>query len=261
MKTILPVDFFVMVNGNPMAAKLMQIENRVIHLVFVIRFEDGYEDEFYEYEDSCVRGVDEKQSEVYAQALKDDLWLFNLIDGSTTALKNFSWDIDRVPASCWLFTKLRPGGELYTVYVKGNYMFDIWEKSGGWVVNCKNGLHPIDKSLAEHAVLLIGKLPSPAIANTAAPKEIEFTLEFNLKGKKMNAVGIIVYTEPFAQCHVAVKTLHPDPKLNIYQFLKIDSQEKIFSYQPSPEDKDPIAQAIATALEKKFSSDAVFSTN
>jgi hypothetical protein len=259
MKTILPVDFPVVVNGKRMGANLVQIENHVMHHVFIICFADGYEDGFYDYEDDCVRGVNEKQSQPYARALSDELWLFNLIDSATMSVKHFLWEADGIETNAWLFTKQREESELYTVYLKGNYRFDIWEKAGSWIINCSNRLHPIDRLLAEQAVALIGKVPALP-QHSMPPKEIEFPFSFNYLGKQINAMGMLVPTAPFPQYHIAIKTDLPTPHLDMYQFFKIDSKEQIFCWNPCPAEKEPIARAIAKALEKKFKGN-MFSEN
>jgi hypothetical protein len=106
---------------------------------------------------------------------------------------------------------------------------------------------------------LIKRLLTPE--KTKSAKEIEFPLQFNLAGKKIDACCILLDSAPFLQCFVALETGISKNNRDGYQFFKVDEIERIFTWHPCSKEKEPVAKAIAGALEKKFSGTAIFSPN
>lgn len=257
MKTGLPVDFSITINEKTMDASLVSIEDTGVQKVFVVHFADGYEDGFYL--DNMVRGVNEKQSIPYAEALKDEIPVFNFLK-QDIAVKNFKYGIEGAFANAWIFRTLGRDMFYYTFYLQGDYVFDLYCDDGVWATCiheklCTPGL---DHPLVHQVIKEIGK--EPFIENKPAPsKSIEFPLMFDYQGQQMIAQGILVETQPVHQCYVAVRTEDLNNTM-VYQFLKVNQKDKVFSWNPAGKKKEKMAKAIAGALEKMFST-ARFSRN
>ena len=258
MKTGLPVDFSIIINEKKMGARLVSIEDLGTQKVFVIHFADGYEDGFYL--DNVVKGVNEKLSMPYAAAVKDEVAVFNFLI-ENMAVKNFEYcHEDAAFANGWIFRVQRPHGFFYSFYLKGCYVFDIYFAAGKWAVCVGDKLYPdgIDHPFVEKVISEIGE--EPVIANKPSPaKSIEFPLLFDYEGQQRIANGILMETQPVHQCYVAVRTEDPNNTL-LYQFLRVNQKDKMFTWNPAGKKKEKMAKAIARALEKMFST-ASFSRN
>jgi len=258
MKTGLPVDFSIIINEKKMGARLVSIEDLGTQKVFVIHFADGYQDGFYL--DNIVRGVNEKLSMPYAEAVKDEVAVFNFLN-ENMAVKNFEYNNEGPAfANGWIFRVQRPHGFFYSFYLQGDYVFDIYFTAGKWAVCVGDKLYPdgLDHPFVERVISEIGE--EPVIANKPAPsKSIEFPLLFDYQGQQMIGQGILVETKPVPQCYIAVRTDDPNNTL-VYQFLRVNQKDKIFTWNPADKKKEKMAKAIARALEKMISA-ASFSRN
>lgn len=258
MKTGLPVDFSVLIGEKKIGASLVSIEKSNDAKIFVVRFADGYEDGFYL--DNIVRGVNEKQSLAYAEALKDEIPVFNFLQ-KDMAVKNFEFGhIGYAFVNAWIFRQQRTEDFLYSFYLAGDYIFDTWCTDGVWSVLTGDKLYPlgIDDKWLKMVTEQIGE--EPVIEKKPEPiKPIEFPLLFNYQGQQLFGLGILSREKRPHQCYVMVKTEDPNDTL-LYQFLKVDQKGKIFDWKSTNKKYDKMAKAIAKALEQQFST-KIFSTN
>src|SRR2546423_2972687 len=142
-----PVEFHCTVNGNPLKAKLIGIEDNPIRHIYKVSFSDGYTSLF----NSTDYGWEDQHQKLYryVNAIKTDL---NSFSGFFLEREIYCFRIshNNQDFNVWVRQYL-DNDNLYTVYFKGDYHFTLRRSTTGrWEAYCLRKIEPeiVDMKLA-----------------------------------------------------------------------------------------------------------------
>lgn len=144
-----PVSFACAVNRKKLQANITGTIHHPLYYSFLVKFSDGYEDDFTILEDGFIVG-EKKESDPYAIAIKEDLHGFaGYVIGNEIYVMR--WIVDGNYKNIWVKESIEEDGErIFKVYFKGDYKFEMKREKDKWYSRTSRKINPeaINQKLA-----------------------------------------------------------------------------------------------------------------
>src|SRR5690349_5575006 len=132
MHIVEAIEFPVFVNGKPLTASLVEVDENPAQYSFRIQFSDGYED-IFTLDDGIIEANKGERSKIYIKAIRNDIMQAIGLDTSKF-YHVFHDNIDGHVTNIWIIEREDENNETYYgVYYNQFYRFELRQVKEQWI--------------------------------------------------------------------------------------------------------------------------------
>ncbi len=137
MHQVEAIEFSVFVNGRPLTASVIQVDENPVQYSYRIQFGDGYED-IFTLDEGLIEADKGNESKPYIKAIRNDIG--QVIGLDTNKFYHVFQDrIDGIVTNIWIIEKEDEKNETYYgVYYSDHYRFELRRVNDEWIYSTRS---------------------------------------------------------------------------------------------------------------------------